>query len=352
MEKRGVFMRKISIGIIGFGGAGVNIHLPIINATGLYEVKAVNTTNPERIAYAKKMGYACYATPEELLQKADVELVAIVTPHDTHLPLAVKALAAGKHVITDKLMCLNAAEAKQMIASARQAGKMLTVFHNRRWDWDFLSVQDYLARHEIGRIRLVKESVYLEKDLDGWKWRCQRAHGGGMMSDWGAHMMDHALCLMAGQRVTSVACQTQYASENPDIDVETWGMITIGFENGTKYQVETLVNAGRAQKRLDVFGDRYAIGVSGFDPQEEQVNRGSWLPGLTGAAPCVYGANGEQTAAPALAGAWNAFYINVAEHLTAGKELAVKPEQALRMMQVLDAAFRSEREKREIAVEI
>ncbi len=344
-------MRKITMGIIGFGGAGVNIHLPIINATGFYEVKAVNTTNPERMKFAKERGFTCYATPEELLEKSDVELVAVVTPHDTHMPLAVKALNAGKNVITDKLMCMNAKEADIMIEAAQKAGKMLTVFHNRRWDWDFLSAKAYLKDHDIGKIRLIKEHVYNPVDPSGWKWRSRREYGGGMMSDWGAHLMDHSLQLMEGHKVKKVLCQTQYACADPEVDVETWGCITLTYDNGTISQIETLNHAARDEKALEIFGDRYTLSVSGFDPQEEQVNKGSWVSGLHGDAPIVRDGK-EEKSAPLVNGAWNEFYINVAKHLTEGEELIVKACEVKRLMQVLDAAFQSEREGRAVETDI
>src|SRR5262249_34681996 len=132
-----------------------------------------------------------------------VELIVIATPHDTHADLAVQTLEASRHCVVDKVMALSVADCDRMIAARDQSGCMLSVFHNRRWDWDFMTVKTVLAGGWIGRPRLIESAVCRSGAPRGW--RGVSASAGTILYDWGAHLVDQALQLGLGpcRRVTA-----------------------------------------------------------------------------------------------------------------------------------------------------
>lgn len=132
-----------------------------------------------------------------VLRDEAVELVVPVTPHDTRALFAIKALRAGKHVLTEKVMCLNAAEADAMIQAARESGKALTVFHNQRWDSDFLTVKKAIDSGVLGEVFLIESCVTNYDKPFGW--RAEKRHGGGQVYDWGVHLFDQAVQLIQAE---------------------------------------------------------------------------------------------------------------------------------------------------------
>ncbi len=183
---------EVRCGIIGYGGA-FNMGQHHINSIQLnpgMRVTAVCDLDPARTQQAKAdfPTVETYNDVETMLAQAPIDLVTIITPHNTHAPLAIQALNAGKHVITEKPMCLSIAEADAMIAAAEKNGKMLSVFHNRRWDGDFLAMQDVIQRGIIGEV------FHLEAYFGGYHapanwWRADKKISGGAFFDWGAHFL-------------------------------------------------------------------------------------------------------------------------------------------------------------------
>ena len=137
-----------------------------------------------------------FATLDDALADPKTRLVVIATPHDSHAELAVRVLEAGKDCVVDKVMALSAAEADAMIAARDRSGRMLSVFHNRRWDWDYLTLRQVLAEDRIGRPLLFESSVCRHSPPRAWRGRAQSA--GTILHDWGAHLVDQALQLGLG----------------------------------------------------------------------------------------------------------------------------------------------------------
>src|SRR5262249_24144517 len=138
-------------------------------------------------------GVRGYASLDEALGDPAVELVVIATPHHSHAELAVRALEASKHCVVDKVMALSTADADQMIAARNRSGCILSVFHNRRWDWDFATVKAVLAQGRLGRVLLFESSVCRHARPRGWRGSVRAA--GTILHDWGAHLVDQAFCL-------------------------------------------------------------------------------------------------------------------------------------------------------------
>jgi scyllo-inositol 2-dehydrogenase (NADP+) len=253
-----------------------------------------------------------------------VELVMLATPHDTHAPLAIKALKAGRHVLTEKVMCLNAAEADAMIQAAKDSGKMLTVFHNRRWDSDFLTVRKVIDSGMLGDVFLIESTVTNYAEPFGW--RAVKKHGGGQLYDWGAHLLDQAIQLVPADPVTVFA---ELQTRVWDVDVDTFAKVLVRFDNGCIFELD-LGNVHWASKpRWQVFGDKGTLVKKGFEPEEKAHVKTS----LNGIA--------ADLAIESVPGDWSAVYRNVSEHLNEGAELAVQPANVRKSVALIDAAFKS-----------
>src|SRR5690348_672531 len=170
--------------VVGQGLAGRSFHGPLIRRQPELHLHGVVARDPAVRAQAAALwGVRGFADLDEALADPRVRLVVIATPHASHADLAVRVLEAGKDCVVDKVMALSAAEADRMIAARDASGRMLSVFHNRRWDWDYLTVRDVLARGLIGRPLVVESSVCRHAAPRAWRGRAGEA--GTILHDWG-----------------------------------------------------------------------------------------------------------------------------------------------------------------------
>lgn len=348
--------RRIRVGIIGYGYAGEVIHAPLIKSVPDLELVAVSTSRADRRELAESRGLRAFERAEELIGADDIDLVVVATPHDSHLTLTDAAAAAGKHVVCDKLMARTVAEAEQMVVSAEQAGVMLSIFHNRRWDGDFLMARDVIASAAapgeetvggaadvpaVGRLISVFAWVHSPGAPAPQKWRAQKTRGGGIFSDWGAHLMDQALLLHSGEPEL-LCCTMQYAV--PEIDVETAAHAIFRFGDGSIHHIETNQLFHEASKGYEIWGTEGRLLITGFDPKENELNVA--VRGTERRAPEYrvrwYSATDPESPRelyPPPAGDWAAFYRSIAAHLVSGEPLAVPGADILRMMRLRRAAI-------------
>jgi len=338
-------MGQINTAIVGYGYAGRVMHAQLVKAADGLDLMTVSTRDAERRAAAERdFGVRTCASVDELVADDDVQLVVIATPHDTHRDIAVRCLDAGKHVVTDKLMCMNAGEADEMIAAARRNDRMLSVFHNRRWDCGYLTLKKALADGLLGDLVVVEAAVVNWGHPKPTRWRSFRKHGGGQFRDWGAHLTDQALQLVDAP-VASVWCDMLYGE--PSVDVETAALCNIVFANGVRYRVETGSISALVRPRWYVRGTKGALRKTGLDPQENALREGRVDPACpqpeADRAAVRYETDDSMREAKleTVPGTWTSYYQNVADHLLKGADLAVKPEQVRRAMAVIDAAAKS-----------
>ena len=151
----------LKVGLLGFGYASATFHAPLIAAVPGLQLTAISSSRAQDV-HAAWPGVAVCDTPESLIARPDIDLVVVATPNNTHAPLAALALRAGKHVVVDKPFTLNVQEARDLIVLAKQQARLLSVFHNRRWDGDFLSLQAVLNApwcHSAGAIRVSRAAA-------------------------------------------------------------------------------------------------------------------------------------------------------------------------------------------------
>lgn len=266
----------------------------------------------------------------------------IATPHDTHAELSVKAMDAGRHVVTDKIMCMNTSEANAMIAAAERNDVMLSVFHNRRWDWDYLTVRKAIDDGLLGNPYLYQVAI-MRYSAPG-SWRGVGHESGGILFDWPAHFVDQALQLVDSP-VESVFCDVVDVGRW-NTDIGNYANLLLRFANGVRYQIE-IGNAAKANKpRWYVVGDQGALVKHGLDPQEEALVAGnidSAEEGPNERAQVWTEANGDnrELTVDSVRGSWKAYYQNIADVLNDDADLIVTTAQMRSLMRVYDAAMRS-----------
>lgn len=188
----------VRVGVAGLGRSGWSIHCAYLAKAENFKLVAVADPVAERRREAVDvLGVArAYERPEELFADEEVELVVIATPSITHKELAVQALKAGKHVQVEKPMAMSAAEVDEMVAAAKQSGRIVTCFQNRRADPDFVEVKKLVESGLLGRVFFIRIGTYsFNRRRD---WQTLTRLGGGMLNNWGAHRIDQALILLGG----------------------------------------------------------------------------------------------------------------------------------------------------------
>lgn len=326
--------------VIGYGFAGRSFHSYLIGLTPGLSLHGIASRDPAtRAKIIAERGCRAYDDFESVLADPDVDLVVLATPSSTHADLAVRALAAGKHVVTDKIMCLSLEECDRMIAAAREAGRLLTVFQNRRWDGDFLTVSRLIAEGELGDVRWIEMAW---QGFGPWGgWRGQAAMGGGRFYDLGAHLVDQLLRLFP-EPVESVYCRMHH--DYPERDIESEALVIVTFAGGRTGVLDLSGLTAISKPRFLVRGTKGTFQKFGLDPQESAMKAGD----IDSAVEPIesYGRlhNGkEERRVPTLPGRWRSFYENVADTLTGKADPAVTLEEARRALSVIDAAKASAR---------
>lgn len=206
----------IRVGIIGLGRSGWNIHAPLLEAhPGFRVTAAADAVDERRREAVERFACSAYSDYRDLLADPDVELVIVAAPSHLHAPITIEALRAGKHVLCEKPMALSTQEADAMIDAAKQADRLLTVFHNRRFDPDFLKVKEVIESGKLGTVHLVRMGHYLyERRRD---WQMLKRLGGGMLNNWGVHFVDRAMVLL-NFSVQSVLADMKHTIGSGDAD--------------------------------------------------------------------------------------------------------------------------------------
>jgi scyllo-inositol 2-dehydrogenase (NADP+) len=332
------------LALIGYGLAGSAFHAPFIGAAGGLELAAIVTANEERRAHARQRYPAArlLATPDELWADASrLDAVVIAAPNRAHVALTLTALDAGLHVVVDKPLATNAAEGRMLAQRAAERGLLLTVFQNRRWDGDFLTVRRLVDEGALGTV------VRMESRLDRWRpeveerWResPDPADGGGLLLDLGTHLVDQALLLFGG--VATV--HAELGRRRPGAQVEDDVFLALEHESGVRSHLSMTLLAAQAAPRFRVLGTGAAYVKQGVDVQEEALRAGrrpdeaGW-----GIEPeerwGVLGRDDDVRRVPTERGSYLSFYDGVAAALREGAPPPVDPADAVAVLDVLDRA--------------
>ena len=344
----------VTVGIIGYGLSGRIFHCAIINAVEGFKIKKIVTRDPHR----KKQALVDFpdATvvdiPEEVFTDTEIDLVVVCTPNTMHAELAGKAILAGKNVVIEKPFTVTSKEGEQLLKVAKKAGKQITVYQNRRLDSDFRTVCKVIELGKLGKL------VEFESHFDRFRpeikpnvWREEPLPGSGNLYDLGAHLIDQALILFGipNEVYGDIRCQRN-------------GKVDDNFEVILYYPdlKVTLKSSALVKEPLPRFilqGTRGSYVKYGLDVQEEHLKDGlrpvdkSW-----GAEPVslwgILHTIDEKTVIESEHGDYRDFYRNVYNSLVNGEEMMVKGEDALSVIRVIEAAMKSNVEKKRVAIRL
>jgi scyllo-inositol 2-dehydrogenase (NADP+) len=340
--------QPIRTGIVGLGRAGWDIHANLLR--GLperYAVVAVADPEEGRLREAAaSFGCRTYRAAAELFADPEVELAVIAVPSFLHAKHTIAALRAGKAVVSDKPMAANLAEADAMLAAARETGRLLTVFHNRRYEASFQQVQAVLAAGKLGRIVEIKMTV--QSFARRWDWQTLRSHGGGMLRNAGAHFIDLALQLM-GPAEPRVTCRLDRALTLGD--AEDHVKLILDAPGAPLVDLELTSACSYPQEHYLIMGTRGTL-AGGFDSLRWQYLLPEELtPRVLSAEAAPNRAypiddirlHEETWSAKGNPGPGNAgFYLDLYNTLRAGATLAVTPESSRRVMWVIEECERQQ----------
>ena len=340
---------SFKMAIIGMGGmAGwhfnnIKEYIPEIKITGGYDVRTEANIKAEN-----EWGIKVYATAEEIYVDKNVDMVLIATPNDVHKDYAIKCMESGKHVICEKPVTMNAQELEEVLAVAKKTGKLFSVHQNRRWDKDYLTVCKILADGVLHKPHNIESRVQGSRPLYGW--RSFKQNGGGLLLDWGVHLLDQLLDLIPG-KVVSVQGHLHYVGGD---DVDDAFTVLIRFENGCSGMVSISTKCFIPLPRWHIDCEDGTAVVEDWELRGKIVkqadpNEQDWTENL------VYTAAGPtrimlprpketaiETPLPEIIGThWTDYYKNIVQTLQGKAKLRVTGQQALRVMKVIDASFES-----------
>ncbi|WP_063562683.1 Gfo/Idh/MocA family oxidoreductase [Paenibacillus sp. O199] len=199
--------RIYNIAIVGFGGMG-SYHCQLIEPVSQISVIGVYDTVEYRMELGKEAGYKTYASLDAVLTDELVDIVLIATPNDVHKDIAIQALQAGKHVICEKPVTITSKDFNDIVKVANEEKRVFTVHQNRRWDEDFRTAKDIIDKKTLGELFHLESRVQGANGIPG-DWRQLKDYGGGMLLDWGVHLLDQLLRITDSQ-IESVAANLSY----------------------------------------------------------------------------------------------------------------------------------------------
>lgn len=292
-----------------------------------FETVAACDIDPERCRAAEEEnpGIATFTNLGSMLKKTDAELVVVITPHASHARLARQVLESGRHAITEKPFCITVQEADEMIDAARGNKRMLSVFHNRRWDGDYMAIRKLMADGVIGDVFHV-EACFGGYEHPRYWWRSHKPVAGGAFYDWGAHFVDWLLNLFPA-KITEISGYFQPKRVWHEVTNEDHCEVVLRFDNGARAGLEISSIAAVGKPRWRILGTQGAI--EDLDGKFRVVH---FDKGVRFESEVQY-FNTD----------WEAYYRNVADHLLLDEPLVVTPESARRVIGVIETAEKSSR---------
>ena len=338
-----VIKPPIRVGLIGFGFVSKTFHVPLLQATDGYKITAVSSSRPADVS-AMLAGVEVVSDAKALATHPDLDLVVIASPNETHAPLAELAMRSGHNVVVDKPFTITVEEARHLAAVAREKKNVLSVFQNRRWDSDFLTVQDAIRRDLLGRIVLFESRIDRYRPEVRDRWREVPGPGAGLLYDLGPHLIDQTLLLFGIPDTVQATLAKQRRGGRTD---DFFQLVLRYGEMVATLGASSLVSGGSA--RFAVHGDRASVVKQKPDIQEDQLRAGV-LPGSPdwGADPddaILYdGVTGDTRTLKTARGDQRGYYVALREALLGRAPNPVPPEQGVTVMAIIEAALRAEAE--------
>ncbi|WP_034341815.1 oxidoreductase [Deinococcus misasensis] len=344
--------QPLNVALLGYGFASKTFHAPLIDSVQSLKLHVVSSSQPEKV-HADFPAVQVFSDPLEAISHPDIGMVVIATPNTTHFSLARAALLAGKHVVVDKPFTLTAEEARELTMLASKSNLILSVFHNRRWDADFLTLKKLIAEGQLGRV------VHFESHFDRFRpvvvnrWREQNLPGSGLWYDLGPHVLDQVLQLFGWpETVQADIAVLRDAGQAPD-----FFHVVLGYDR-LKVVLHGSMLVAAPNPRFVVHGTAGSYLKYGLDTQEPTLKAGgrpgdeNW--GLDPEKGVLYT---QPEGAPISLeienqrGSYQTYYEKVAAAILQGHPNPVTPEEATWVMDLLEVGEASSRSGQRIALE-
>lgn len=335
----------IDVGLIGFGLGGRCFHAPVIRAVPGLQLSAILQRTGDSAAQAFP-GTRIVRSLDELLAIDSIRLIVISTPNQTHFPLAKRCLEAGRDVVVDKPFTTTVAEAVELLQLAKKLGRVLTVYHNRRFDADFQALRQTVPAGELGRI------IRFESTYDRYRpvrkpgaWREQPRPGSGVLFDLAPHLIDQAMMLLG----TPLAVTADVRIERPGFSTDDAFDLFLHYPDGARALLRATMMSATPRPRLVLLGEKGSYLKRDFDPLEPNLRNGqiptgpSWVLEKEenwGALTVVDNGNTTVRRIPSI-GDWRDFYANIRDAILGKTPLLVTPQQAMDVMVALELAIES-----------
>jgi predicted dehydrogenase len=332
----------MNVALIGYGYAGKTLHAPLIECTDGLHLSAIVSSDAGKV-HRDRPDVAVAASADEVFANPAIDLVVIATPNGTHFDLARRAIGAGKHVVVDKPFTTNYVDAKELAKVARDSGRLLSIFHNRRWDGDFLTVRELIATGELGDV------VHFESHYDRFRptvmhrWREQGGPGSGIWFDLGAHLVDQALQLFGIPEAVygDLAMQRDQA-----VAIDYFHVLLRYGRTRVVLHGSNLV--ADPPRRFEVHGTAGSFVKCGMDSQEDALKRGDrpggpgWGADVEDGTLTVWKTGvSEGRKVATVHGDYLAFYVAVRDAIAKGGPNPVPPEDAAVVIGILELAAQS-----------
>jgi len=343
-------MGKHVFGIIGYGGMGSWHIKNLREKVKALKIKGAWDIRKEARAKAKTDLLYAYSSLQELLDDEEIDVVTVATPNNFHHDLVIACLRAGKNVICEKPVAMNASEFNDMIIAAKKSGKLFSIHQNRRWDPDYCIIRKILISGKIGAPYFIESRVQGSRGaMHGWRGHMK--NGGGMVLDWGVHLIDQILDMIASKVVSVDAHLFKIFTEEVEDNIK----ILLRFESGVSVLLEMSTNCFIRLPRWHVSCTNGTAVIQNWECEGNIVklktkSKMDWTDDI------VYTAAGptrtmiprpeytQQTMElPKVKTDWSEYYKNILDTLDGKTELIVKPEQAMRVMKVIDLIFESQK---------
>ena len=337
------------MGIIGYGGMA-SYHAAELKNYKRVMIKGVYDVNPARMKVAYESGYKAYASKAELLMDPDIQIVLIATTNEVHKELAIEAMRADKHVICEKPVTMNSEELIEVMKVARETGKKFTINQNRRTNKDFVLMKQKVEEGLLGDVYVIESRVEGSRGMPKG-WRTVKSLGGGMMLDWGVHLIDQLL-FMISEPVKTVYCK-MYSLEYDEVDDNF--RLTLTFKSGLTAHIEVSTNNYITHPRWYVLGTEGTLVIDNWDCVGKIVRcidkDSVWEDEIiyTKAGPTKTMAPRRQESIKSIelnepfdvVDKLSVVYDNLIDAIDGIKPLQITAEQALRVMKIMEASFES-----------
>lgn len=345
---------------IGFGGMATH-HFNQSKCLDMIELKGIYDIDPKRQEAARNYGLYIYSSAEEIYSDPEVDIVLVAVPNDLHKAYCIEALRHGKNVLCEKPVTMNSKDLEDIMAVAKETGMVFTVDQNRRVNKDFVLMKRSVEAGLLGDVYVIESRVEGSRGVPAG-WRTTKAQGGGMMLDWGVHLIDQIMYMYPDAKVTNVFCKMYEIH----YDVDDNFRLTMTLSNGITAHIEVSTNNFIKHPRWYVLGTDGTLQIDDWD-SEGRIIRCKSREDTWGAEIAKNKVGPSKTMAPRspesveeipihaptdVEDNLNPTYYQLVDAIEGKAELTIKPEQALRVMRVMEAAFRSSETGEAIKTEI